>query len=83
MPIYEYQASDASKSCDYCRNCFDQLQKISDPVLTQCPRCGAPVAKLISAPSVGSSKSGLDQRAKSAGFTKLQRLGKGEYEKKF
>ena len=39
--------------------------------------------KLISAPSVGASKSSFDNRAKAGGFSKLKRVGKGEYEKKY
>jgi putative FmdB family regulatory protein len=83
MPIYEYQAKDRKKSCSHCVDGFEQLQKLSDPPLTACPQCGAAVTKTISAPSVGSSKSGLDDRARSAGFHKLEKLGKGEYEKKY
>jgi putative FmdB family regulatory protein len=83
MPIYEYEASYEARSCDYCRNGFEQLCRMSDPPPTTCPRCGAPVRKRISAPSVGSSRSGLDDRAKSAGFSKLKRIGKGEYEKQY
>ena len=59
------------------------LRAISDPPLTQCPECGGEVDKLISAPSVGASGSDFDNRARNAGFHKLQRLGKGEYEKKY
>jgi len=33
--------------------------------------------------AVGASRSGLDDRAKAAGFTKLKRLGKGEYERQY
>jgi len=83
MPIYEYQARDAAKSCEYCSKGFEQLQKMSDPPIEKCPKCGVPVGKLISAASVGPSKSGLDHRAASAGFHKLTKLGKGEYEKKY
>ena len=44
MPIYEY-------ACNACGHQFDVLQKISDPVLTDCPACGqAELRKLISAP---------------------------------
>ena len=35
MPIYAYR-------CATCGHAKDQLQKISDPVLTVCPACGAP-----------------------------------------
>lgn len=38
---------------------------------------------MISAAAVGESKSDLDTRAKAAGFKKLKRLGKGEYEKMY
>jgi putative FmdB family regulatory protein len=42
MPIYEYQ-------CNSCSHKFDKLQKMSDPVLKQCPECGkAELRKLIS-----------------------------------
>jgi len=83
MPIYEYEARDAHKSCGRCRNGFEYVQGISDAPLAACPECGAPVRKLVSRPAVGSSKSNLDQRARSAGFHKLRRLGKGEYEKQY
>lgn len=83
MPIYEYEVKKQNKSCKYCQNGFDQIQKISDPSLEKCPECGAPIYRIISVPSLGSSKSGFDDRAKSAGFSKLKRLGKGEYEKQY
>ena len=34
MPIYAYR-------CSFCGHAKDVLQKISDPVLTTCPACGA------------------------------------------
>jgi putative FmdB family regulatory protein len=34
VPIYEYQ-------CDACGHQLEALQKISDPLLTTCPECGA------------------------------------------
>ena len=54
-----------------------------DEPITACPRCGAPVRKIIGAPAIGRSISSLDDRAKKAGFSKLKRLGKGEYEKQY
>lgn len=38
MPIYAYK-------CESCGHAKDILQKISDPVLTDCPACGASVFK--------------------------------------
>lgn len=83
MPIYEYAAADPGRSCEHCANGFEILGRLSDPPLQACPRCGAPVRKQISAPAVGSSQSGYDDRAKAAGFSKLKRLGKGEYERQY
>ena len=83
MPIYEYEATQKEGGCERCLAGFEVLQKLSDLPLTVCPACGAPVVKRISAPAVGKSSSGFDDRAKAAGFHKLKRLGKGEYEKKY
>ncbi len=45
MPIYEYQ-------CQSCGEVTEAIQKISDPVLTDCPDCGeADLKKLLSAPA--------------------------------
>ena len=38
MPIYAYK-------CESCGHAKDVLQKMSDPVLTDCPACGAPAFK--------------------------------------
>jgi putative FmdB family regulatory protein len=44
MPIYEYE-------CEACGHTLDALQKLSDPLLTECPACGkATLRKRISAP---------------------------------
>jgi putative FmdB family regulatory protein len=83
MPIYEYQAQEENRSCPHCAAPFEVFQSLSEKRLAACPQCGAPLRKLISAPIVGKSGSGFDDRAKKAGFHKLQRLGKGEYEKKY
>jgi len=43
MPIYAYR-------CAACGHAQDVLQKLSDPVLTDCPACGAPAyAKQLTA----------------------------------
>ena len=83
MPIYEYQAAEGARGCPFCANGFERMQTLSEPKLEKCPECGAPVVRVISAPSLGRSASSLDARAKAAGFTKLKRLGKGEYEKQY
>lgn len=45
MPIYEYQCTD-------CGHQFDELQKMDDAPLIECPECSkASLVKLVSAPS--------------------------------
>ncbi len=83
MPIYEYQVANGGKGCPFCANGFERIQALSESKLEKCPECGAPVVRIVSAPALGKSQSSLDDRAKAAGFTKLRRLGKGEYEKQY
>lgn len=83
MPIYEYQAKDPAKSCAHCVERFEVLQRISDPPFPICPKCGTAVRKVYSTPSVGASQSGADDKAKSLGFSKFKKLGKGEYERQY
>jgi putative FmdB family regulatory protein len=81
MPIYEYQAT-GDQHCDYCSPGFELLRKISDPELQYCPRCNAPVTRLISAPNIGGRGPSLDSSdIEKHGFTQYKRAGKGVYEK--
>jgi len=83
MPIREYIAVDKKKSCPYCRNGFEQIERIDSLPNSLCPRCGSKVKRVLSAPHIGFSQSGLDDRAKSAGFSKFRKIGTGEYEKQY
>lgn len=48
MPIYSYR-------CEECGFAQEVLQKLSDPLLTDCPSCGKPaLKKQLSAPSIAS-----------------------------
>lgn len=83
MPIYEYAA--VAKGCPHCEAHFDVLQKLADAPLTQCPRCGAAVRRVISAPNVaaGSSHVLKEGHAEKRGFTQYRRTEKGVYEKAY
>lgn len=81
MPIREYQTSNPEKGCKYCRNRFERIELLHAPAILQCPQCGAELVRLISAPRVGASQTGADGRAKRAGFHKLKKVSRGEYEK--
>jgi len=52
MPIYEYE-------CAHCQQRFERLQKISDPLMTVCPRCGGAVHKRFSVPALQFKGSGF------------------------
>ncbi|PIR21000.1 MAG: FmdB family transcriptional regulator [Deltaproteobacteria bacterium CG11_big_fil_rev_8_21_14_0_20_47_16] len=41
MPIYEY-------TCQSCHHHFEEIQKISDPVVMACPKCGKDASRQIS-----------------------------------
>ena len=51
MPLYEYRC----KSCDHT---FEKIQSFSAPEEKECPVCGGPVEKLLSAPAVQFKGSG-------------------------
>jgi putative FmdB family regulatory protein len=83
MPNYEYEASDPARSCPACLRGFERFQSLDAPRLTACPDCGAPIRKRLPIPAIGRSQTSLDQRAKNAGFRKLKKISKGEYEKQY
>ena len=83
MPIYEYEPRDPDKCCSYCKQGFERILKLSAPPMTKCPVCKNEIFKVISAPNVGASQAGFDDRAKAAGFSKLKKVSKGEYEKQY
>ena len=81
MPIYVYKAKNKNKSCRYCAQGFELLQRIGDKPLARCPECKAPVKKDVTVFSGGYSKTGFDRKAKEGGFHKLRKVDKGKYEK--
>ncbi|MGB8636444.1 MAG: zinc ribbon domain-containing protein [Rhodanobacteraceae bacterium] len=82
MPIYEY-APTTERHCSHCSEGFDCLQKLRDASLTQCPQCGAPVERRLSAPNMAIGGEHLLQEShlEKHGFTQYKRIGKGQYEK--
>ncbi len=40
MPVYQYR-------CTACREVHEELQKVSDPPLTECPKCHGTLQKII------------------------------------
>ena len=81
MPLYVYEARDGKKSCPNCRGGFEISQRLSDPKLEKCPRCGNPVFRVIQAPGLTHSQTDLHYRAKRAGFHTLKKVDHGTFEK--
>ena len=57
------------------------MQKFSDPILSECPTCGGPVEKLLSAPAIQFKGSGwyvTDYARKGSGKDAGSREGGGE-----
>ena len=83
MPTYRYEAKDSVAGCTLCHEGFDATQKISDAPLTVCPECGGAIVKVPCVAAFGRLQSSFDDRAKAAGFSKLKKVSKGEYEKQY
>ena len=83
MPIYRYEPKDSVAGCAHCHDGFEVAQRMSDPPFYVCPQCGAEVVKVPVVTSFQRSQSSFDDRAKSAGFSKLKKISKGEYEKQY
>jgi putative FmdB family regulatory protein len=45
MPLYEYE-------CTLCSKHTEKIQKFSDPEITDCPFCGGPLDRVLSAPAI-------------------------------
>ncbi len=76
MPIYEYK-------CTQCEHELEKLQKISEPLLTDCPECGKPaLKKKISAAGFRLKGNGwYETDFKNSGQKKTSDSGKGDSSK--
>ena len=80
MPLYEYELIDGE--CKACGGTFTLNRPLSAAPLVKCPACRKPVRKIISGFSTPHKLKPLSiTDAKTAGFTVLKRVNKGEYEK--
>ena len=78
MPIYEYL-------CRKCGHRFERIQQFSDPLITECPQCGAEVDQVLTAPSVrfkGSGWYATDYAGKSGSGEKKEEGAAGKREEK-
>lgn len=78
MPIYAYQVVDNHTGCDHCRDGFEIFQHMKEDRLEACPKCGAPIFKLVYPVQVATPKT--NSELKNLGFTKLVKRDDGVYE---
>jgi len=84
MPTYVYRVEDPKgSSCSFCADGFELIQKIADPLLTQCPNCASPVVQVITPPAIVGSGTHLlkEKNLGEKGFTQYRKIAKGHYEK--
>ena len=79
MPLYEY--APISGSCNQCRGSFEVMQRIADDKLTQCPACGQPCKRQMSAVALGGKYSTSAAAIKSSGMTQYKKAENGVYER--
>jgi putative FmdB family regulatory protein len=79
VPIYEYAPT--SGQCERCKGLFEVMQRIADAKLTQCPTCGQPCARRISAVALGGKYALTDSAVKNSGLTQYKKAGDGVYER--
>lgn len=78
MPQYEYRVLDGHEGCTYCRNVFVVVQAMKDEKLAACPKCGAPVDRLLFANRIATPHG--PAYYKNIGFKKLVKRDDGVYE---
>ena len=75
MPTYEYQPVEEGSGCEACAAGFDVLQGMSEEPLTECPECGATIARVITGCRVNTrptdAKVTSDDNLKRLGFQKF------------
>jgi putative FmdB family regulatory protein len=74
MPLYEYQ-------CTNCGERMEILQGVNDPPYEHCPKCGAEMKKLVSAPAIQFKGSGFyktDYASKPAAKSETKSEAKSE-----
>ena len=85
MPIYVYETLPGEGKEP---TCFEVVQRMSDPELTEHPETGEPVRRVIMAPALALKHSSRrerevlgDKNLSRHGFSRYERTGQGTYER--
>lgn len=86
MPIYVYEVINDDGSAG---ETFEAIQRMSEPPFEKHPETGKPVRRVFSPPNISGEWSDAaskhrisDENLERHGFTKFQRVGKGQYERR-
>lgn len=84
MPLYTYRPKNPEKSCKFCHDGFEIMQRISEDALQICPDCGNEVVRIIhparQSKEVATNKLLSDENIKKHGFKKLVNVGGGKFD---
>ena len=69
MPTYEYE-------CEPCRVVYETRHAVKDPPLDACPRCGAPIRRLISAANLNRGNYASPTEAKYARMSDREEIAR-------
>lgn len=84
MPFYTYKPKAGEAGCNYCRDTFETVQRITEDALEECPECGCAIVRIMHAAVQkrdDSNKTILsDENLKKHGFKKLVNAGGGKFD---
>lgn len=90
MPTYVYAPvvnEGETRACEMCAGTFETVQRMADDALTQCPKCGGAIERVIMPINISGhnryNKKRSDKDKANMGFTQYKKMGKGYYEKQF
>ena len=69
MPVYEYE-------CTPCRVIYETRHGMNDPPVAACPRCLAPVTRLMSAPNLNRGNLASPTEAKYAAMSTREEIAR-------
>ena len=79
MPVYLYKP--VGEGCEHCAGGLEVFQRIDEPPLAECPRCGQHLQRVPASFSAGKGDVLSPGHLKEHGFSKLRRRDDGTYQK--
>ena len=67
MPTYVYEVVELKEGCSHCNPGFEVVQRMTEPALSCCPKCGSAIRRILFAPRIivkGTPVTGTDKKIK-------------------